>query len=94
MPSPSSGSPHLPGFVPPRQIETQRLELRTWKPEDAPMLKGVIDRNLNHLMPWIPWAPDYPKTVEEMFADVARSYVSSMKVPRGRTVFFGVTIIH
>lgn len=38
------------------RIETTRLVLRCWNPEDAPLLKATIDRNIEHLKPFMPWA--------------------------------------
>lgn len=67
-----TASPNLPGFVPPRRIDTPRLVVRAWESADAPVLLATIERNLDHLMPWIPWAPDFPKPLEVMFADIER----------------------
>jgi hypothetical protein len=38
------------------RIHTQRMVIRCWHPQDAPLLKEAIDQNLDHLRPWIPWA--------------------------------------
>ena len=48
-----SGSLHTP-----YRIETERLVLRCYDPEDAPLLKDAVDRSLDHLRPWMPWTPD------------------------------------
>jgi RimJ/RimL family protein N-acetyltransferase len=48
----------------PDQIETARLVLRRWRPEDAPRLKALVDANLDHLRPWMPWAMQEPSPVE------------------------------
>lgn len=50
---------------PPHRIETPRLLLRKWDPDDAPLLRSAIDRSLDHLRPWMPWAGEEPKTLEE-----------------------------
>ena len=63
---------NLPGFTPPREILTERLALRAWTVDDTPLLKATIDRNIDHLMPWIPWAPEHPKSLDELFVDVER----------------------
>lgn len=68
----SGGTRYLPGFTPPRHIDTSRLVLRAWEPSHTPALKVLIDRNIEHLAPWIPWAWEFPKPLDEMFADVAR----------------------
>jgi RimJ/RimL family protein N-acetyltransferase len=49
---------------PPYRIETERLVLRCWNPEDAPLLKEAIDSSLESLQRWMPWARDEPNTVE------------------------------
>ena len=51
--------------VPPYRIETERLVLRCWDPRDAPLLKDAIDSSLDHLRPWMPWAREEPKPLEE-----------------------------
>jgi len=48
---------------PPYRIETERLVLRCWNPEDAPLLKATIDRNIEALKPWMPWAHQEPTPV-------------------------------
>jgi RimJ/RimL family protein N-acetyltransferase len=47
------------------RIETRRLVIRCWQPEDAPLAKAAIDDNLDHLRPWMPWALDEPTSLEE-----------------------------
>ena len=46
------------------RIDTGRLVLRRWRPEDAPALKALVDANLEHLRPWMPWAVHEPSPVE------------------------------
>jgi RimJ/RimL family protein N-acetyltransferase len=58
-------SASLPVPQPAYRIVTQRLVLRCWKPEDAPLAKAAIDANLEHLRPWMPWAMDEPTSLEE-----------------------------
>ena len=48
----------------PDQILTSRLVLRSWKVADAPVLKALIDANLDHLQAWMPWAMNEPSSVE------------------------------
>jgi RimJ/RimL family protein N-acetyltransferase len=50
--------------APPYRIETERLVLRCWAPDDAPLLKEAVDRSLDHLRRFMPWAPDAPEPVE------------------------------
>jgi RimJ/RimL family protein N-acetyltransferase len=46
------------------RIETARLVLRRWSADDAPRLKTLVDANLDHLRPWMPWAMQEPSPVE------------------------------
>lgn len=55
-------------MVPAYRILTPRLELRCWEPSDAPALKGMIDENLEHLRPWMPWIHLEPTGLEEKVA--------------------------
>ena len=48
----------------PARITTSRLVLRPWNVDDAPVLKALIDANLDHLRAWMPWAMNEPSTVE------------------------------
>jgi RimJ/RimL family protein N-acetyltransferase len=53
--------------VTPYRIETERLVLRCYDPEDAPLLKDAIDRSLEHLRPWMPWTPDEPEPLDDVY---------------------------
>ncbi|HKS04702.1 MAG TPA: GNAT family protein [Gemmatimonadaceae bacterium] len=44
-------------------IHTPRLVLRSWRPEDAPVLKDAIDSSLAELREWMPWAVNEPSPV-------------------------------
>jgi RimJ/RimL family protein N-acetyltransferase len=46
-------------------IRTERLVLRCWEPGDAPLLAEAIDSSLDHLRPWMPWAYDEPRSLDE-----------------------------
>ncbi len=50
---------------PPYLIRTERLAIRCWDPRDAPRLKDALDTSLEHLVPWMPWAADEPRPLEE-----------------------------
>jgi RimJ/RimL family protein N-acetyltransferase len=52
----------------PSRIETDRLVVRCWEPEDAAELKRVIDSNIDHLRPWMPWAMHEPEPLGEKTA--------------------------
>jgi RimJ/RimL family protein N-acetyltransferase len=51
----------------PYRIETERLVLRCYDPEDAPLLKDAVDRSLEHLRPWMPWTPDEPEPLDAVY---------------------------
>ena len=36
------------------------LEVRTWRPADAPALSAAISANLEHLRPFLPWVAQEP----------------------------------
>jgi RimJ/RimL family protein N-acetyltransferase len=46
------------------RIETERLVLRCYTPEDAPQLHEAITRSIDHLRPWLPWVQQEPKEFE------------------------------
>jgi RimJ/RimL family protein N-acetyltransferase len=48
----------------PYRIETDRLVIRCWRPQDAQLLKDAVDRSLDHLRPWMPWTPDEPESID------------------------------
>jgi RimJ/RimL family protein N-acetyltransferase len=52
----------IPG--PAYRIQTERLVLRCWDPQDAPLLKAAIDANLEHLWDWMPWAREEPQDLQ------------------------------
>jgi len=47
------------------RIETKRLVIRCWKPEDAAMIQEATAASKEHLLPFMPWAVDEPQTVEQ-----------------------------
>jgi len=61
--------------TPPYRIETNRLVIRCYEPEDAPLLKEAIDSSLDHLRPWMPWARNEPQTLDEK-VELLRSFRS------------------
>ena len=42
------------------RVQTARLVLRCWRPEDATLLEQAVVESLDHLRPWMPWAADEP----------------------------------
>ena len=62
-------------MTPPYRIETERLVIRCYDPEDAPLLKEAIDSSIDHLRPWMPWARNEPQTLDEK-VDLLRRFRS------------------
>ena len=52
-------------FSPAYRIETDRLVLRCWQPQDAPLMLAAVSANVDHLRPWMPWVQDEPELIEE-----------------------------
>lgn len=44
----------------PELIETNRLTLRRWRTEDAPLLSQAIAASIEHLRPWMAWIKSEP----------------------------------
>jgi RimJ/RimL family protein N-acetyltransferase len=55
----------LPVHGIPKRIETERLVIRCWTEDDAPLLREAIDVSLDHLRQWMPWAMDEPSSIEQ-----------------------------
>ena len=47
------------------RIETKRLLIRCYNPEDAPLLDESVTANVEHLRPWMPWVYSEPEPLEE-----------------------------
>ncbi len=75
----------LPG--PAYRIVTERLVVRCWNPEDAPLLKAAIDASLDHLKPFMAWAFNEP---EELEKKIERIRIQRAKFDRGDDFVFGV----
>ncbi len=50
------------------RIESERLVIRCWRPDDAPALRDAIDSSLDQLREWVPWAMDEPSPVPALAA--------------------------
>jgi RimJ/RimL family protein N-acetyltransferase len=48
------------------RVVTDRLVLRPWNPEDAPLLRAMIERGRAHLGRFLPWAREVPTLDEEL----------------------------
>ena len=49
----------------PYRVETERLVLRCYEPEDAALLKEAVDDSIEHLEPWMPWARFEPQPLDQ-----------------------------
>jgi len=48
------------------RIETERLVIRCWQPQDAALGKEAIDASREHLRKWMPWADTDPEPLAIM----------------------------
>jgi len=65
------------------RIETERLVVRCFDPQDAAALKSAVDASLEHLRPWIPWARDEPQTLDQK-VELLRQYRGKFDLGRDR----------
>jgi len=47
------------------KIETERLIIRCYEPDDARGMHEAITRSTEHLLPWLPWVQHEPKTLQD-----------------------------
>jgi len=73
--------------APAYRIETERLVIRCWDPRDAPLLDTAISSSLDHLKPWMPWAHEEPKSMEERI-DLLREFRG--KFDLGEDFIYGI----
>ena len=71
----------------PERIETERLLLRCWRPEDAPWLKDAIDSSLAELKTWMVWATHEPSSIE-VLAERLRGFRDDFRA--GRSWTYGI----
>lgn len=69
------------------RVETPRLTLRCWSPEDAPALRAALDRSDQYLRPWIPFMKDEPRSLADT-VDWLRGHRAAFD--RGEHFRFGV----
>src|SRR5206468_1640127 len=58
-----------PAYLPER-IESERLVLRCYAPEDAEAFYEAINESRDHLRPWMPWADTSSTTLAEARASM------------------------
>ncbi|MBU1050349.1 GNAT family N-acetyltransferase [Candidatus Bipolaricaulota bacterium] len=84
------------------RIETERLVIRCWEPEDAALAKKAIDASRDHLREWMPWADTDPEPLEVMVKrvrhframfDLDKDYVYAI-FNRGETQVLGGSGLH
>jgi RimJ/RimL family protein N-acetyltransferase len=69
------------------RILTRRLVIRCWNPADAPLLKASVDENIDHLLPWMPWAADEPKPLQQK-VDLIRAWRAGFDL--GKDFVYGI----
>ena len=71
----------------PYRVETERLVLRCYEPDDAALLKEAVDSSIEHLRPWMPWVRFEPQSLDEKI-DLLRDMRS--RFDRDDDYIFGV----
>jgi RimJ/RimL family protein N-acetyltransferase len=56
----------MPG--PAYTVRTPRLLLRCWDPADAPLYRQALGDSREHLLPWLPWVRDEPRSLDDQVA--------------------------
>ncbi len=46
------------------RVETERLVIRCWQPQDAKLIKAAVDVSREHLREWMPWADTEPESLD------------------------------
>lgn len=69
------------------RIETERLVIRCYQPEDACMLRNAIIESKQHLLPWMPWAHHQPEELETTISTM-RNFRGQFDL--GKDYFFGI----
>jgi RimJ/RimL family protein N-acetyltransferase len=69
------------------RIETERLVIRCWDPQDAALMQKATAESKEHLLPFMPWAADEPQTVEQK-VDLARRFRGLFD--RGEDYVYGI----
>jgi ribosomal-protein-serine acetyltransferase len=78
----------------PARVRTPRLLLRCWQHDEGSLLANLVENNVEHLRPWMPWIRFEPQTVAERIALIetwTRQWEDGGDVVLG-TFFDGVAI--
>lgn len=43
-------------LIPPESLDTGRVRIRCYRPDDGPALSAAVNSSYAHLRPWMPWA--------------------------------------
>lgn len=79
----------------PSRIETARLVIRRYGPEDAAVLAETAGRNREHLIRFLPWAAHEPQTVEqrrEWIAEVDAAFEAGTEFTMGLFLADGILV--
>ncbi len=72
--------------APPDEIEAGAARLRRWRMEDATVLARLVNANLAHLRPWMPWAQEPPSLDEQ------REFLQRMQAAWEQRTDFGFAV--
>lgn len=75
----------VPAGRPPEVVRAGRTVLHRWRTADAPALYAAVERSLEHLRPWMPWAARYD-------AAAAADYTQNCEVAWGSREHFDYRI--
>ena len=84
---PSATDHSVPRKGPAYRIVTERLVIRCWNPDDAPLLKSAKDASRDHLLPWMPWAASIP---EELESEIKRLRHFRAEFDQDREYIYGI----
>lgn len=79
----------------PETIESPRLLIRRWQPEDVDELMAAIAASIEHLRPWMPWIADEPMSRRDRLALIdewATAWASGGDAVYG--AFLRTTVVH
>ena len=48
------------------RVESERLVIRCWQPQDAKLIKDAVDVSREHLRKWMPWADREPEPLAQV----------------------------